>query len=263
LIDTHSHVLPGIDDGSKSIEESIELCRIAASDGISTTVCTPHINFRYENGRGSIEQAFDALREAVEREGIPLELVKGAEVHMSPDILARVRERDLVTYNDNGRYLLLEFPFQRILTGEEEMVYRLRLASVVPVIAHPERIEYFMDNPDRLLQLVRQGALGQVTGGSILGLFGERPQRAAMTMIERDLVHVIASDAHDTKYRKPVLADAARAVEERFGAAKAKAMVLDTPRALVRGDDVDVPEPVERPQRGLGFFSLFSRRGGS
>lgn len=259
-IDIHSHVLPGIDDGSKSLEESVELCRIAAEDGVKVLVCTPHVDFRYTNRRTSIEGPFGLVKEAVRQAGLDLDLIKGAEVHMAPDILARLKEGDLLTYDDNGRYLLLEFPFQQVIMGAEEMVYRLRLAGVTPVIAHPERIGWFMDDPDRLFKLARLGALGQVTGGSLMGQFGEKSQRAGFTMLERNLVHVVASDAHDTSYRKPVLAEVARQVARRFDEAKVRALFVDHPRAIVAGVEIEPPEPIEAPKRFRGFLSgLFSR----
>jgi len=260
MIDTHAHILPGIDDGAPALEDAVSLCRMAAEDGIRTLVCTPHINFRYENRRDTIEGPFNALQEAIRGEGIPLTLVKGAEVHLSPDIVERVRARDLVTYADGGCYLLLEFPFQPVMTGDEEMVYRLRLAGVTPVIAHPERIAWFMDDPDRLFRLIRLGALAQVTGGSILGKFGERSRRAALAMLERNLVHIVATDAHDVSYRRPLLAEAAAAIAERFGADRSRAMTVDIPRAVIEGRPVDAPEPVEKPRSGRSFFGLFSRR---
>ena len=234
---------------------------MAVEDGVHTTVCTPHIDFKYANTRSTIEAAFNTLSEAVASEGIPLRLVRGAEVHMSPDILPRLKQRDLLTYNDKALHMLLEFPFQQVVPGVEDMVYRLRLAGITPVVAHPERIAYFADHADRLAQLVRLGALGQVTGGSVLGQFGEKPQQAALTMIRRNLVHIVASDAHDPSYRRPVLREAAAEVERLFGADRARAMVIDTPRALVEGEDVEPPEPVEEPARVKGFFSSwFTRR---
>ena len=234
---------------------------MAAEDGVRTTVCTPHIDFKYTNNRESIEGAFGKLQQAIEAEGIPLTILRGAEVHMAPDIISRLKEGDLMTYADNGRYLLLEFPFQSVIPGAEEMVYRLRLAGVTPVLAHPERIAYFMDNVDRLFQLVRLGALGQVTGGSVLGQFGEKSQQAATTMIRRNLAHIVASDAHDPSYRRPVLSEAAAEVERLFGAERSRAMVQDYPRAIVEGEPIDPPEPVEEPARLKGFFSgLFGRR---
>lgn len=261
LIDTHCHILPGIDDGSKTLDESLDLCRMAAEDGVRTTVCTPHIDFKYNNTRGTIEAAFGTLQQAVAEQGIPLTLVRGAEVHMSPDILPRLKAKDLLTYNDKVRHLLLEFPFQAVIPGVEEMVYRLRLAGITPVVAHPERITYFTDNVDRLAQLVRLGALAQITGGSVLGQFGQKSQQAALTMIRRNLAHIVASDAHDPSYRRPVLSAAAAEVERLFGADRARSMVIDTPGALVEGEDIDPPEPVEDPARSKGFFSSwFTRR---
>src|SRR5262245_12392742 len=178
---------------------------MAAEDGVRTTVCTPHIDFKYLNNRATIEAAFGALREAIQRERIPLELVVGAEVHMSPDILPKLHAGELVTYNDMRRYLLLEFPFQQVISGVDDLVYRLRLAGVTPVVAHPERIGFFMDNLDRLHHLIRLGALGQITAGSLVGQFGVKSQHAAVAMVRRQLVHAVASDAHDQSYRRPVL----------------------------------------------------------
>ncbi|HET9481036.1 MAG TPA: CpsB/CapC family capsule biosynthesis tyrosine phosphatase [Candidatus Polarisedimenticolia bacterium] len=264
LIDIHSHILPAIDDGSRSLEESVQLCRIAEEDGIRELVCTPHVDFRYTNRRSTIEGPFERLESAIRGAGLQLRLIKGAEVHMAPDIVVRLRDGDLVTYNDQGRYLLLEFPFQQVIMGVEDIVYRLRLAGVTPVIAHPERIGYFMDDTDRLFRLIRLGALGQVTGGSLLGQFGEKSQRAGMLMVERHLAHVVASDAHDTSYRRPVLSETAEAIAQRFGEDRARAMVLEYPAAIVAGEEINPPEPLEAPRRVKNFFlGLFSRRAGA
>ena len=228
---------------------------------MEAVVCTPHVDFRYTNSRSTIEGPFAALQQAVRDAGIVLDLVKGAEVHMAPDILVKLKEKELVTYNDQRRYLLLEFPFQRVLTGTEEMVYRLRLAGVTPLIAHPERIGCFVEDLDRLYQLVRLGALGQVTGGSLLGQFGEKFQRAGWKMIERNLAHVVASDAHDTSYRRPVLAEAAEEVARRFGQDRARVMFVEYPRAVIDGSEIQPPEPIEAPKRLRGFLStLFPRQ---
>jgi len=218
-------------------------------------VCTPHIDFRYTNRRATIEEPFERVREGVSREGLALKLVKGAEVHMAADIVVKVREKELMTYADQGKYLLLEFPFQQVLTGAEEIVYRLRLTGVTPVIAHPERIGYFMDDPDRLFKLIRLGALGQVTGGSLTGQFGDKSERVGFTMIERHLVHVVASDAHDASYRRPELTEAAAEVRKRFGEERVRSMFIDTPRAIVEGEDLEPPEPEESPR---GMKRLFA-----
>src|SRR5262245_43952876 len=234
---------------------------MASADGISALVCTPHVDFRFTNSRSSIEPPFDLLSRALREEGVPLQLIKGAEVHMSPDILVRLKEKDLLTYADLGRYLLLEFPVQQVIMGTEDLVYRLRLAGVTPVIAHPERIGFFMDDPDRLFNIIRLGALGQVTGGSLLGQFGEKSLRVALTMVERHLVHIIASDAHDVSYRRPVLSEVVESVTRRFGQEQARLMVDHNPRAVIEGRELDPPPPIEAPKRVRKFLGgIFGRR---
>jgi protein-tyrosine phosphatase len=261
MVDTHCHILPGIDDGAGDLDDSLELCRIAAEDGIRMIVTTPHVmEFRYPNNRKTIEKAYGALNEALEGLGLDLRLIRGAEVHAAADLVARLKNGDLLTYADNRRYMLLEFPFQQVVSGTEEIVYRLRLAGVTPVIAHPERIGYFMQDPERLGKLVRLGALAQVTGGSLLGHFGERSERAGWRMVERRLVHVVASDAHDTRHRRPELRRSVEALAERVGEEEARRMSEEIPAAIVEGREVEVPEPVPEEKGLRGFLGrLFSR----
>jgi len=261
MVDIHSHILPGIDDGAKTLDDSLALCRIAAGDGIVTIATTPHLmEFKYPNTRETIEGPFELLRRAVEAEGLPLRLVRGSEVHVAADLVVRLRDGDLMTYDDNRKYMLLEFPFQDVVSGTEEVVYRLKLAGVTPVLAHPERIGFFMKNLSRLETLVRLGALAQVTGGSLLGTFGERSERAAWRMVARGLVHAVASDAHDTRHRRPELRAATELLASRAGEATARRMAYDVPRAILEGVDVDVPEPVPEPGGLMGRVTRFFAR---
>jgi protein-tyrosine phosphatase len=218
------------------------------------------MEFRFPNKRETMEGPFAQLSAAVAEKGIPLRLVPGAEVHVAADLVSRLREGDLMTYNDNRRYMLLEFPFQQIVSGTEEVVYRLRLAGVTPVIAHPERIEFFMEGLGRLESLVKLGALAQVTGGSLLGSFGEKSERASWKMVERKLVHVVASDGHDQKHRRPVLREATDLLAARAGPETARQMSQDVPEAIVDGRDIDAPEPVPKARGLKGLLgSIFSR----
>jgi len=261
MVDTHCHILPGLDDGAKDLEDSLELARIAEKDGIRAIVTTPHVmEFRYPNTRETIDAAYGLLEKALEREGIGIRLFRGAEVHVAADLVARLKNGDLLTLADNRKYMLLEFPFQQIVSGSEEIVYRLRLAGVVPIIAHPERIGFFMEDPDRLHRLIRLGALAQVTGGSLLGLFGERSERVGWKMVERRLVQLVASDAHDTHHRRPELRQSVEALSVRVGEEQARRMSEEIPVAIVEGRDVEVPEPAARERGFRGFLDrLFSR----
>ncbi len=261
MVDTHSHILPGIDDGARSVEQSLELCRIAAADGIRTIVTTPHVmEYKYPNTRETIEAAMSLLEKALSTEGLPLRVVKGAEVHVAADLVERLKGGELLTYADNGRYMLLEFPFQQVVSGTEEIVYRLRLAGITPVIAHPERIGFFMEDIERLHKLIRLGALASITGGSLLGQFGERSEHAAWAMLERRMAHVIASDGHDSKHRRPELSEAAAALAERMGTQEARMMTEEIPAALISGREIEVAEPVAPASGVRGFLGRFFSR---
>ncbi len=261
MVDIHSHILPGIDDGAKDLEESLELCRIAVEDGIRTIVATPHVmEFRYPNTRDTIEGPFALLAATLARERIPLRLVPGAEVHVAADLVPRLRDGDLLTYNDGRKYMLLEFPFQEVISGTEEIVYRLRLAGITPVIAHPERIGFFMDDLERLHRLIRLGALGQVTGGSLTGSFGERSERAGWKMVERRLVHAVASDGHDARHRRPALREAVASLARRVGEEEARKMSVDVPGAIVQGAEVEIPEPLPPASGFRAFLGRFFSR---
>ena len=261
MVDIHSHILPGIDDGAEDLDESLALCRIAVEDGIRIIVATPHVmEFRYPNRRETIEPPLALLQAEVAGKGMGLTIVAGAEVHMAADLVSRLKDGDLLTYGDRGRHMLLEFPFQQIVSGTEDAVYRLRLAGVTPVIAHPERIAFFMDDLERLHALIRLGALAEVTAGSLTGLFGDASERAAWRMLERKLVHVVGSDAHDANHRRPALREAAEAIALRAGEETARRLCKEVPLAIIEGRDAEVPEPLPAPAGWTGFFKkIFSR----
>ena len=165
MIDLHTHPIAAIDDGVQSQDEAVELCRIAVADGITTLAATPHIREgMFPNRRSGILEGVQALRRRLEEEKVPLRLVPGAEVYLEPEIGARARAGEYLTLNDGGRYLLLELPTRHLPAGIEDAVYRLRLEGLTPLLAHPERIIPFQEDPGRYARLLELGALGQVTG---------------------------------------------------------------------------------------------------
>jgi len=245
MVDLHCHVLPAIDDGSESLEQSLEFCRLALEDGVTTLVATPHQKpGQYDNTPEAIRQKVVDLRVALREADLAVEIVEGAEVYLSADLPSRVRERKVSTLGATGRYLLLELPFQQTPLRVEETVFQLKLSGITPVLAHPERIAYFTADMDRLEKMVRLGCLTQLTGSALLGGFGDKTRDFSLRMLERNLVHIIASDAHDTVYRPPVLTRARDAAAEVVGADRAGKMVTDVPRAVCQGADW---EPWELP----------------
>jgi protein-tyrosine phosphatase len=201
-----------------------------------------------------------ALRTRLQAEGIDVSVLPGAEVHVCPDLVERVRAKHAPTLADNGRTVLFELSMSQYPFDLPNMVYQMRLAGLQVLVAHPERIRYFQDDVRRYEEVVRLGAFGQITSGSILGVFGSGIEEFSEELTRKRLVHVVASDAHNTRGRPPVLSRAVARVGEWIGDAAARRMVDDVPRAFLEGRDPDVPAPEEPPSRQRSLLSrLFSR----
>jgi protein-tyrosine phosphatase len=217
MIDLHSHILPGIDDGATTIEEAIAMAKLAVKDGIQLLAATPHHNNgKYSNERYSIKQAIASLNEQLIRRNIPLKLLPGQEIRFNDLFWAEWEAGNLLTLNDS-RYILLELPSQHVPTGIWDVIHELRLKGIVPIIAHPERNSELINEIDTLQELVEAGALSQVTTHSLNGLFGRRIRQATLEMCRRNLVHIVASDAHHPQRRPFGMCEAYRCVASKLG----------------------------------------------
>ena len=246
MIDLHCHILPGIDDGSGSWDESVEMGRIAAADGITDIVATPHITpGLYDNTTASISALVSELANRLATAGIPIRLHVGADVRVDPDLVGGVESGSVPVLGKRVRYLVAELPSQMMPPNIRELVYALQLRQIIPIITHPERHASMQQDPGLLRQLVEAGALAQVTAGSLTGEFGPVARRAANKMLERNLIHLIATDAHGAAKRRPVLTAGLAAAAAIVGEEAARAMVLDVPRAILAGDPVSISEPIE------------------
>lgn len=265
MIDLHCHMLPGIDDGAADEAVSLGMARIAAADGIRTTACTPHIypGF-YENDSAGIKARVARLQRRLDEEGIALRLTFGADAHLTPDLLGRLKAKTAPTLA-GGRYLLLE-PSHTVATPRfAEAVFDFVAAGYVPLITHPERLAWIESHYAAFASLVRGGVWLQVTAGSLAGRFGRTAQRVGQRMLGDGLVHILATDAHGTRHRAPLLAEGRRAAERYVGAEEAQRLVVARPQAIL--DDLPPAEvaPVpalregfEAPRRGL-LARLFGR----
>jgi protein-tyrosine phosphatase len=251
MIDLHCHILPGLDDGPEDMEETLAMARIAVREGIHTVVGTPHtLNEAFVIPMARIREVTAEVREALTRKKIPLNLLPGAEVRFCPEILRHVKEGNAGTLNDNGRYILLEFPALSTPPGLKEEIFSLTRNGVFPVIAHPERNPEIQRNLGILTDLAAMGALFQVTAMSLTGEFGPSTKRCAEEMVRRRLAHVIASDAHWARDRVPALVEAAEhAAEILQDFEAAKRMVEETPARILAGDPVEVSESTPRKKR--------------
>jgi protein-tyrosine phosphatase len=262
MIDLHNHLLPGIDDGAKKLEETLEFLRLARRDGITTVTATPHMKPGvYDNTRASILERVAMVLEAGRGdEAGQVELLPGAEVYFTADVVERAKAGQLMTVGDRGKYLLLELPYQQVPMRVDETIFQLRLLGITPIMAHPERVAYYLEDFERVAASVRLGALTQVTGNSITGLFGSKARDFAVKMLARGLIHILASDSHDVRYRPPILSDARKTVVKLADEATARRLVEDNPRAILAGEEIESDPFTEPPppRRSL-FRRLFTR----
>lgn len=249
MIDLHSHILPGVDDGSPDLETSLAMARMAEDDGIVAMACTPHfLPGLYDNKAADVRARIALLNREFKAAGIRLELVVGADAHVRPDFLACLREGRLLTLNDS-RYVLVEPPHDIMPKRLEELFHNLQMSGYVPILTHPERLRWIEQNYAVIADLARNGVWMQVTAGSLTGRFGRRPHYWSRRMLAEGLVSLLATDAHNTKSRPPVLSEAFSVAETEVGYGEAVNLVVTRPASIL--DDAPVedvpPLPAGKP----------------
>ncbi|MGA8029336.1 MAG: CpsB/CapC family capsule biosynthesis tyrosine phosphatase [Bryobacteraceae bacterium] len=252
VIDIHSHVLPGVDDGARTIEDSIQMLRIAAAAGTTEIVATPHANAQFVFQKENIEQVFGELRES-SSEFIQVHL--GCDFHLDYDnVLDAISDPAKYTIN-HGRYLMLEPPDYCSSQIMQQALKRLIEVNIVPIITHPERMNFLQTKFHELERLIDDGCLIQVTGQSFLGRFGPAAKASADSLLERGLVHVVASDAHDCVDRPPDLSPSYKYVASGYGPELADELFVHNPGAVVRNKFISPAEkrPSEKP-RSFAFW---------
>lgn len=244
LIDLHCHLLPGIDDGSKSLAESLDMACMAVAEGISITACTPHIlPGVYDNEGRGILAAVARLQRELDKEGIPLVLAVGADAHVAPDLAVGLANGRVPSLG-GSRYFLLEPPQTIVPPRFEDHIFGLIRAGYVPIITHPERLGWPERDYTVFERVVHLGGLIQVTGASLLGQFGRRAQSLSERLLDDGLVHILASDAHDTVHRPPQLTAAFDEAAERIGEEAAFHLVSTRPTGILQNiDPSELPPP--------------------
>ncbi len=236
MIDIHCHLLPGIDDGAKTLADALDMARTAVGNGIDYAVMTPHLHpGRYENVRTTIEPALIGFRKALRREKIPLECGMAAEVRLSPEILPLIEQDELPFLGemDGYRIMLLEFPHSHIPLGTNNLIQTLLKKKIRPIIAHPERNKDVIRDLAKIEPFVEMGCLLQLTASAVAGRFGEGPHLRARQLLELGVVFALATDAHNLKGRRPELREGMQAAAEIVGDKAAHMLVHENPRAIV------------------------------
>ena len=258
MIDLHHHLLPGLDDGSKTMESSVAMAKLAVAEGITHVVCTPHANGKYVFDPIVNQAKVAELRELLAADQVPLTLGLGCDFHLSYDNIQEAKDNP-TRYTINGlSYLLVEIPDYGLPRGLTEIFYELQLAGMTPILTHPERNPTLQSDMSRLEEWLRGGILVQVTGDSIRGSMGKPAERMAHQLLANRWVHFLATDAHNVTSRPPRIREARAIVAKKYGAEYADALCEANPRAVFEGTPLPTqedPQNLYNDREEPGFFS--------
>lgn len=248
MIDIHSHMLPGVDDGARNMEEALEMAEMAVRSGVKIMAVTPHCNQpgAYQNYESkALKGRYRELKEAIAKEGIPLQLARGMEIFATDDIDIKIEAGEVIPLN-RSHYYLIEFAFDispKFIVKTIETVLRM---GRVPVIAHPERYYCVQEEPNYLWKWRRMGALAQMNKGSVFGRFGEYSGRTAEILLEHQMINCIASDAHGTKARTPDMGEIRHYLERHFPEEVGRLLLHVNPKCILMDKRLPKqPEPMQ------------------
>ncbi|ODG93162.1 tyrosine protein phosphatase [Gottfriedia luciferensis] len=248
MIDIHCHILPGLDDGPITMEDSINMARAAVDNGIHTIVASPHHqNGRYNTDRKTILEKVEELNLVLKQKDIPLTILPGQEVRLYGELIQDLELNQIVSINDGRRYVLCELPSSHIPHFANRLFYEMQANRITPILVHPERNKVLINEPYILFDLVQKGILTQLTASSITGNFSKKIQKFAFKCIEANWVHTIASDAHNTKNRNFELIEAYEIIREKFGI-DTEFQLRENAQSIVNGDILYPEEPLKLKQ---------------
>ena len=238
MIDIHCHILPEVDDGPKSWDVSIAMCQMAAEDGIEYMVATPHANDHYFYDRAYLSGLVEHLQGQI---GARPKLGLGCDFHLSYENMQSALVSPAPYCIGDSRYLLVEFSNFNIPPQIDDWMLKIGGRGVVPIVTHPERNPILQQTPERVLEWVELGCIVQVTASALTGLWGTRARQSAQWFLKHHAVHILATDAHDTVRRPPILSNARALVAKQLGEALAEMLVEKNPGAVVRNQPLSWP----------------------
>ena len=240
MVDLHCHLLPGIDDGSKSMEISLRLAREATENGVTHALLTPHhMNGHYVNHKQDVIQRTKEFQKHINDHGIPLTVFPGQEVRINGQLLEALDKDDILFADTAGKYMMLEFPDDDVPHYTNQMIFDLQQRGIIPVIVHPERNTKIMAEPDLIYHLLEKGCLSQITASSYVGTFGKKVENFSRQLIEAGQGYVFASDAHDLPGRKYEMRQAFEKLQHEFGDDLVNRYQQNA-RSIINGEDISL-----------------------
>lgn len=258
MVDIHSHIIPSIDDGAKSLEETMEMLENAAKDGTRKIFATPHYCIGYgDECYKDVVKKVKEIGEEVEKKNINIKIYPGQEVYYSGRLLEDLKEGVIGTLNET-RYMLIEFNMRHLEEEVFETLYELKIGGIVPIVAHPERYTYLQKHPSLINKFIDEGCLFQLNGGSTLGMHGREAEETAKLFIEKGIYSFIGSDAHSTRYRKTGIKKALEKVYE-INKELGQEIELNGERLILNELIYFNGVRVEKRKKKKGIFSFFNR----
>lgn len=242
MYDIHSHIIYGVDDGAASIEESVEMARYAAADGVDVIIATPHyIEGLYINDYEDNLIRLNMIKKELDKAGIKIRIYLGNEVRITPELCGLIKSGKVAALN-NSRYILVELPFLDIPFYTEKVLFDLEIEGYKAILAHPERNERIINHPDILYRLIKQGAYVQMSISSIEGKYGKRVRKAALLMLQHHMVHFIGTDSH-SPHKEKARIKALSEMLSYYYQDKAIDLLFNNPDKIINNELVRIDEP--------------------
>ncbi|MGE8078378.1 tyrosine-protein phosphatase [Peribacillus loiseleuriae] len=254
LIDLHCHILPGVDDGALDLLECLNMANTAVGAGINHLFATPHhMNGQYLNKKNEILARISEVNKHLQQETIPLTIHSGQEVRIHQHLIISLEMDEVLTLDNRGKYLLLELPSGYVPIYTQEVIYQILMKGITPIIVHPERNRELIEDPHLLFQLVQQGALTQLTSGSVIGLFGKKIKSFSEKVIEHHQAHFIATDAHNVGSRGFSLQEAYETITKTYGVDRTL-YFKENAQTVLHGQRISIKQPIPIRKKLLGIF---------
>ena len=236
MIDIHCHLLPGIDDGSENLDISLQMAREAVADGITHALMTPHhMNGHFINHAADVIDLTNQFQSELYKNNIPLTVFPSQEIRINGSLLSLLDHHDILTTDEQGQYILIEFPSHDVPTFTKKMLFQLQERGLTPIIVHPERNSELMKHPELLFDMINNGAYSQVTASSYVGTFGKAVQKFSEDILDNGLAQIIASDAHHLPGRTYEMSDAFAKLKKKYGQRRSR-LFDENAKALINGD---------------------------
>lgn len=259
MIDIHCHILPNVDDGSESLEESIAMAKIAESEGITRIVNTSHCHFDFKYKKGNeLKLELEKFNQVLKEENINIEVLLGNELYYTSDLIERFDELDFFSMN-NSKYILMEFSPINFPKNIEDVIYEIKIRGYIPIIAHAERYKQVQEDVNIVLDCIKEGALIQVNASSILGKNGEKAEDTSKKLLDNNMVHFVATDAHSSNRRRPLIKDSYNYILKNYGKEVSEKLFIENPTAVIENRDISILNPTKYEEKRSFLKRLFRK----